>query len=81
MPLNTIILKIITTNLRDRKVTAMKIPKPNISGFISNSIRILKLTTKPKKQEFMTIAKITAILIIVIGFIGYIFETIKWLLV
>ena len=58
----------------------MKIKKPNISGFISNAIRILKLTTKPKKQEFMAIAKVTGILIIVIGLIGYIFETLRWLL-
>lgn len=51
-----------------------------IKDFFSNAIRVLRLTTKPKKEEFWTIAKITAIGIIVLGFIGYIVDSIKYLL-
>lgn len=52
----------------------------NISGFIKNSIRVLKLTTKPKRDEFTFVAKVTALGIVVIGSVGYIVESIKYLL-
>jgi len=51
-----------------------------ISGFISNAIRVLRLTTKPKRDEFSFVAKVTALGIIVIGSVGYIVESIKWIL-
>lgn len=51
-----------------------------ISDFIKNAIRVLKLTTKPKWDEFSFVAKVTGLGIILIGFIGYIFESIKWFL-
>ena len=52
----------------------------NISGFIGRAIRVLKLTTKPKKDEFFFVAKVTGLGIILIGFLGYIVESIKWIL-
>ena len=33
-------------------------------------VRVLKLTRKPKKEEFIMVAKVTGIGIIVIGLIG-----------
>ncbi|MEM3412284.1 MAG: protein translocase SEC61 complex subunit gamma [archaeon] len=50
-----------------------------IKDFINSSIRVLKVAKKPTKEEFMTIAKITGLGIILIGIVGYIIETIRWL--
>jgi len=38
---------------------------------IKNYIRVLKITKKPKKKEFWGSAKITALGIAIIGFIGF----------
>ena len=51
-----------------------------ISNFINNAIRVLKLTTKPKRDEFSFVAKVTALGIIVIGSVGYVVESVKWFL-
>ena len=55
----------------------MKLPKINIKRFLGEAVRVLKLTTRPKKDEFMAVAKITGLLIIVIGFVGFVIKTIK----
>ncbi len=39
-------------------------------GFINESIRVLRLTRKPKKDEFLMVAKVTGIGMLLIGFIG-----------
>ena len=39
-------------------------------SFIDESVRVLKLTRKPRKEEFMMIAKITGIGMILIGLMG-----------
>ena len=39
-------------------------------GFISNSIRVLKLARKPTKDEFIMVAKVTGLGIVIIGFLG-----------
>ena len=57
----------------------MKI-KGKISSFVQNAIRVLKLATKPKKEEFWTVAKITGLGIIVLGLVGYVVDSIKYLL-
>lgn len=56
----------------------------NIPLNLSEYLRILKLTRKPTKQEFNTIAKVAGAGILVIGFIGFvifllIIELPKWL--
>lgn len=39
-------------------------------SFIQESIRVLKLTRKPKKDEFLLIAKVTGVGVILIGALG-----------
>ena len=46
---------------------------------IANYIRVLKLTTKPTREEWFTVAKITGIMIIVIGIIGYVVLSVKYI--
>lgn len=50
--------------------------KFDVKKFTEHAIRVLKLTKKPKKQEFLMVAKITGIGILIIGLIGYIMRTI-----
>ncbi|MEM0372863.1 MAG: protein translocase SEC61 complex subunit gamma [archaeon] len=54
--------------------------KQKIKDFLSNAVRVLRLTTKPKKDEFWTVAKITGLGIIVLGFVGYVVDSIRFLL-
>ncbi len=51
-----------------------------ISSFISDVMRILRLSKKPKKDEFFLVAKITGLGILLIGLLGYIVESIRWIL-
>lgn len=44
----------------------------NITGSIKQYIRILKLTRKPSKDEFLTISKVAGAGIVLIGVIGFI---------
>ena len=39
-------------------------------GFIEEAVRVLKLTRKPRKDEFIMVSKITGLGMIVIGVIG-----------
>lgn len=39
-------------------------------NFISESRRVLRVTKKPSKEEYMTISKVSGIGILVIGFMG-----------
>ena len=39
-------------------------------SFISDAVRVLKLTRKPTKEEFIIIAKVTGVGMIIIGLIG-----------
>lgn len=52
-----------------------------ISIFVSNAIRVLRLTRKPRRDELTFVAKVTGLGILLIGLIGYIIESIRWLLV
>ncbi|NOZ80097.1 MAG: protein translocase SEC61 complex subunit gamma [DPANN group archaeon] len=45
--------------------------------FVQESIRVLRVTKKPDKFEFMTISKVTGLGIIIIGLIGFIIHLIK----
>jgi len=44
----------------------------------SETSRILKLSRKPTKLEFEEVAKITALGIVLLGVIGYIFILARW---
>ncbi len=39
-------------------------------GFVNEAIRVLKLTRKPRKDEFIMISKITGVGMILIGVMG-----------
>lgn len=43
---------------------------PKDTSFFSQAKRVLKLARKPGKEEYLNIAKVTGLGIIVIGFIG-----------
>jgi len=43
-----------------------------LKTFFKESIRVFKITKKPNKQEFMTVVKVSAIGILVIGILGFI---------
>ena len=43
-----------------------------LKSWLVEAKRVLMLTKKPNKQEFLTIVKVTGIGILIIGFIGFI---------
>lgn len=45
----------------------------------ANYIRVLRLTTKPTREEWFIVAKITGIMIIVIGALGYAVLSVKYI--
>lgn len=49
-------------------------------SFINESIRVLRVTRKPSKEEFRTIVKVSGLGMILIGLIGFIITMIKQLL-
>lgn len=49
-------------------------------SFIDEAIRVLKLTRKPKKEEFTMIAKITGVGLILVGMLGTTISVIAYLL-
>jgi protein transport protein SEC61 subunit gamma-like protein len=51
-----------------------------IKHFLEECKRILIITKKPSKEEFKTIFKVSGIGVIVIGFVGFILQMIKQLL-
>jgi len=57
----------------------MKI-KFDVKGYMHKVMRVLRLTTKPEKKEFWDVAKITALGMVVIGLVGYVIESLKYLL-
>ncbi|MBS3072949.1 protein translocase SEC61 complex subunit gamma [Candidatus Pacearchaeota archaeon] len=44
--------------------------------FFNKCLRVWKVLRKPSKQEFLTIAKVSAVGILVIGLVGFIVSTI-----
>lgn len=43
-----------------------------ISRYYKEGLRVLKVTQKPSKEEFLTISKVAALGLVVIGMIGFI---------
>jgi len=54
--------------------------KIDISSFLNNAKRVLTLSKKPTKEEFWTVAKITGLGILLLGAIGYVMSSIKFIL-
>lgn len=50
-----------------------------LKRFISNCKRVLKLTRKPNKDEFLGTLKITGIGVLIMGLIGFAVMTVKYL--
>ena len=51
--------------------------KENLGRFINECKRVLRVTRKPKWEEFKTLMKITGLGMLAIGFIGFVFTMIK----
>ncbi|MCQ6961781.1 preprotein translocase subunit SecE [Methanolobus chelungpuianus] len=50
----------------------MKELNSNIGQTLRSYLRVLKLTKKPSREEFLTIAKVAGLGILAIGFVGFI---------
>jgi len=57
-------------NIQQEKPT----PWFKIKRFVIECVRVLKITKKPEKAEFKTIAKAAGVGILVIGLIGFIIQ-------
>lgn len=44
--------------------------------FALESVRVLKITKRPDKQEFLTIVKVSALGMLIIGLIGFLIQLI-----
>ena len=51
---------------------ATEIKEHKLKRFIKETMRVLRITKKPNKEEYKSIVKITALGIAVIGLIGFI---------
>jgi protein transport protein SEC61 subunit gamma-like protein len=49
-------------------------------SFINESIRVLKITRKPNKEEFKTIVKVSGLGMILVGLMGFIITMLKQIL-
>ena len=49
-------------------------------SFINESLRVLRITRKPNKEEFKTIVKVSGLGMIIIGLVGFIITMIKQIL-
>jgi protein transport protein SEC61 subunit gamma-like protein len=48
-----------------------------IKGFINECVRVLRVTKKPDKLEFITIVKASGLGILIIGMVGFIIQMVK----
>ena len=46
-------------------------------SFINECIRVLRVTKKPDKAEFLTIVKVSGLGILIIGLVGFVVQMIK----
>ncbi|MCQ8904545.1 MAG: protein translocase SEC61 complex subunit gamma [Methanothermobacter sp.] len=54
--------------------------RESILNFIKQSKRVLKVSKKPNREEYLNVSKVTGIGIIIIGVIGFIISIIAQLL-
>lgn len=52
----------------------------DLQRFWSNCVRVLKITKKPNKQEFIEIAKITGLGLLAIGVLGFLVQAVQQLI-
>ncbi len=58
----------------------MNLNKESMANFIKQCQRVLKVSRKPDREEFINVAKVTGIGIIIIGVIGFIIIIISQLI-
>jgi len=58
----------------------MSLNKKTISQFIKQCRRVLHVSKKPEREEYINVAKITGIGVIIMGMIGFIISLIAQLL-
>jgi protein transport protein SEC61 subunit gamma-like protein len=51
--------------------------KIKFKGFINECIRVLRVTKKPDKTEFLTIVKASGLGILIIGLLGFLIQMVK----
>lgn len=49
--------------------------------FWQECVRVMRITKRPNKEEFLTIVKVSGLGILIIGFIGFVFHVINQLLI
>ena len=55
-------------------------PPNKLKRFIKEAIRVLRVTKKPSREEYLSIVKVTSLGAVLIGALGYIIFLIKQLL-
>ena len=58
----------------------MNLNKESMANFIKQCQRVLKVSRKPDREEYINVAKVTGIGIIIIGVIGFIIIIISQLI-
>ena len=58
----------------------MNINKESIHGFLKQCERVLRISIKPDNEEYLTVAKVTGVGIIIIGLIGFILSIVSQVL-
>jgi len=58
----------------------MNLNKESMANFIKQCQRVLKVSRKPDREEFMNVAKVTGIGIILIGVIGFVISIVGQLI-
>jgi protein transport protein SEC61 subunit gamma-like protein len=53
--------------------------KARLKRFFKETVRVLRITKRPGREEFMTAAKVTGLGISAIGFVGFIIFLLKQL--
>lgn len=54
--------------------------KESFNKFIKDCKRVLKVSKKPDKEEYLNVSKITALGIVIIGVIGFVFVLVTQLI-
>lgn len=52
----------------------------DLQRFWSNCVRVLKITKKPDKQEFVDLVKITGLGLLAIGTLGFLVQAVQQLI-
>jgi protein transport protein SEC61 subunit gamma-like protein len=63
--------------------SASNVPEPagKFKKFYNECIRVLKVTKKPNKNEYMTVAKVAAVGLLIIGLLGFLLFALKQLII